>query len=220
MVKTMAWAFLALFMAATALPAVDAASDGLGVLDQVLKASGERDATFTIYVPCGIAMLFAVFLWVRISAMKVERPVPDCITSEASFIEFKNCYQTIQIGAKAFLQAEYTVCTTFVLVFGGVVPVLCSRVLNLTDTQVAEPYVWKWKVGVLTMASFFAGAFTSMAAKYIGMMVAVFANAKNTATALKDRVAGNSYDFPRPVFSSHNPCDRENRRVTNHKRKH
>jgi len=231
MAKTMAWAFLALFMAAAALPAVDAASDGLGTLDQVLKAGGERDATLMIYVPCGIAVLFAVFLWVRVSAIKVERPGPDCIASEASFIELKNCYQTIQIGAKAFLKAEYTVCTAFVLVFGGVVLVLCSRVPNLTATQVTEPYVWKWKVGALTMASFFVGAFTSMAAGYIGMMVAVFANAKTTVAALKDGPAGNCYDFPQPLFPSHNPCDfprppflsirnRENCQLTNRKRKH
>ena len=107
-----------------------------------------------IYIPCGIAVIFAVFLWVRVSAIKVERPGPDCMASEASFIEHNDCYQTIQIGAKAFRKAEYTVCTAFVLVFGAVVLVLCSRVPNLIATQVTEPYVCKWNIDALTMASF------------------------------------------------------------------
>jgi len=190
MAKNMAWACLALFMAAAALPVADAASDSQGIIDQILKAGGERDASLMIYVPCGVAVLFAIVLWFRISAIKVERPGPDCIASEASFTELKNCYQTIQVGAKAFLKAEYTVCTVFVLGFGVVVLVLCSRVPNLGATQDTEPYIWKWKIGALTMASFFVGAFTSMAAGYIGMMVAVFANAKTTVAALTDGPAG------------------------------
>eukprot|EP00961_Rhodomonas_salina_P292839 3933244-Rhodomonas_salina.3 len=40
------------------------------------------------------------------------------------------------------------------------------------------------------MASFVVGAFTSMAAGYVGMMVAVFANARTTVSALEDGAKG------------------------------
>ena len=182
---------LALFLAAAALPAVHAASAGGGVKDQVLKSGGERDATIMIYVPCGVGVIFAIFLWMKLSGIKVEREDPNCIASEPSFTELKNCYETIQIGAKAFLKAEYTVCTGFVLVFGIVVLILTSRVPNLDPaTMQDDPYMWKWKVGGLTTASFLVGAFTSIVAGYIGMMVAVLANAKCTVAALKDGAPG------------------------------
>jgi len=181
---------LALFVAAAALPAADAAGEGKGTLDQILKAGGERDATLMIYIPCVIGVIFSIYLWMRISAIKVERPSGDCIASEASFVELQNCYQTIQVGAKAFLKAEYTVCTGFVILFGGLVFVLCSRVPNLGASAATEPYIWRWDVGGLTAVAFLVGSFTSMAAGYIGMMVAVFANAKTTVAALEDGPAG------------------------------
>eukprot|EP00802_Teleaulax_amphioxeia_P002564 Tamp_02567.p1 GENE.Tamp_02567~~Tamp_02567.p1 ORF type:complete len:958 (-),score=237.61 Tamp_02567:1210-4083(-) len=190
MAKSMAWALAVLFLAAAALPAVDAASAGGGTLDQILKAGGERDATILIYVCCGVGVLFSFYLWARLQSIKVERPEGNCIASVASFAELENCYKTIQVGAKAFLKAEYTVCTAFVLVFGVLVIILTSRVPNLGDDAEANPYIWKWKVGALTMASFFVGAFTSMAAGYIGMMVAVMANGKCTVAALEDGAPG------------------------------
>ena len=182
----MAWAMLALFVAAAALPTVEAASSSIGVLDRVLKAGGERDATMMIFIPCAFAVLFAIYLWVRLRSIRVERTDPHCIASEASFNELKNCYETIQVGAKAFLFAEYSVCTLFVIVFGIVVLVLTSRVPNLdAATKVEEPYIWRWKIGGLTLASFLVGSFTSIASGYIGMMVAVLANGKCTVEALK-----------------------------------
>ena len=191
MAKTMCrWALLALFVAAAALPAADAAGEGKGTLDQILKAGGERDATLMIYIPCALGVIFSIYLWMRISAIKVERPSGDCIASGASFVELQNCYQTIQVGAKAFLKAEYTVCTGFVILFGGLVLVLCSRVPNLGASAATEPYIWRWDVGGLTAVAFLVGSFTSMAAGYIGMMVAVFANAKTTVAALEDGPAG------------------------------
>ena len=193
MAKTVsAWAMLALFMVAAALPASEAAGGGesKGTLDQILKAGGERDATLMIYIPCAVGVIFSIYLWLRIASIKVERPNENCIASEASFMELQNCYQTIQVGAKAFLTAEYTVCTGFVILFGALVLVLTSRVPNVGATGTEEPYVWRWDVGALTACAFLVGSFTSMAAGYIGMMVAVFANAKTTVAALEDGAAG------------------------------
>ena len=70
---------LALCLAAAALPAVHAASAGGGVKDQVLKSGGERDATIMIYVPCGVGVIFAIFLWMKLSGIKVEREDPKSL---------------------------------------------------------------------------------------------------------------------------------------------
>ena len=195
MAKPMAWALLALFIAAAALPVADAASNSMGIMDMILKGGGERDASILIYICCGIGVLFSIYLWLRLSAIKVDRPGPDangaeCIASVASFNQLKMCYETIQLGAKAFLKAEYIVCVGFIILFGVVVVVLTSRVPNLGDDSATNPYVWKWKVGCLTLAAFIVGAFTSLGAGYLGMMVAVMANAKCAVAALRPGAPG------------------------------
>ena len=44
---------------------------------------------------------------------------------------------------------------------------------------------WDYRVGFLTALSFVVGGVTSMVAGYLGMMVAVFANARTTICALE-----------------------------------
>jgi H(+)-translocating pyrophosphatase len=195
MAKPMAWALLALFIAAAALPVADAASGSKGFLDTILKSGGERDASILIYVCCGIGVLFSIYLWVRLSFIKVERPGPgadgaECIASEASFVQLKMCYETIQTGAKAFFKAEYIVCVGFIILFDVVIVILTSRFPNLGDDSATKPYLWKWQVGCLTLAAFIVGAFTSLAAGYLGMMVAVMANAKCAVAALRPGAPG------------------------------
>ena len=159
-------------------------------LDQTKKSGGERDAGFMIYIPCGVSCLFAFCLWFALSFIKVERR-QGSIASEASFVEIKNCYETIQTGAKAFLKAEYTVCTGFILIFAIIIWVLTSRMPNLDPTTKKDlQFIWQYQVGGLTAASFFVGAFTSMFCGYLSMMVAVGANAKVAIAALEDGAKG------------------------------
>ncbi|EKX44949.1 hypothetical protein GUITHDRAFT_157894 [Guillardia theta CCMP2712] len=138
-----------------------------------------------IYIPAGFAILFSVYLFFRVKAVSILKTEG---ASAASFEELKNCYETIQAGAKAFLWAEYQVCTIFVILFAVLVFILTSRIPTLSAT--GDSYEWKWKIGGLTCASFLVGAFTSILSGYIGMMVAVFANGRTTVAALADGGAG------------------------------
>ncbi|ACO62214.1 predicted protein, partial [Micromonas commoda] len=76
-----------------------------------------------------------------------------------SYQKLRQIYRDIQAGAKAFLAAEYRMCLAFLAVFG-----------------VAMIFF----IGTLTAFSFFVGGITSMVSGYIGMMIAVFTNARCT----------------------------------------
>jgi len=87
-------------------------------------------------------------------------------------------YETIQEGAKAFLWAEYQICFLFIAVFSVLILLLCSHG-NAPDGAT----VWNWHIGGLTALSFIIGGLTSILSGYIGMMVAVFSNARTTVSA-------------------------------------
>ena len=74
-------------------------------------------------------------------------------------------YDLITNGAKSFLFAEYKICGMFVLGFAAVIFVLITVGSSM-------------KYGALTATAFVLGALTSMAAGYLGMMIAVFSNAR------------------------------------------
>jgi inorganic pyrophosphatase len=90
--------------------------------------------------------------------------------------ELKEIYNTIRVGAKAFLWAEYKICFLFITVFGLIVFVLVSHV---------SADEWDWQSGGLTALSFVVGGMTSIISGYIGMMVAVNSNARCTVSANK-----------------------------------
>ena len=94
----------------------------------------------------------------------------------ASSADLKFIYETIRDGAKAFLWAEYKICFIFIAVFGVIVLVL-----------VAQPWAptAMWTEGALTAISFAVGGFTSIFSGYIGMMVAVYSNARTALEAKK-----------------------------------
>ena len=90
-----------------------------------------------------------------------------------SYQKLRQIYRDIQNGAKAFLAAEYRMCLMFLTVFGFGMIFFVARV----------EYGWDFKIGVLTAFSFVVGGITSMVAGYIGMMIAVFTNARCTMSA-------------------------------------
>eukprot|EP00929_Paragymnodinium_shiwhaense_P040404 TRINITY_DN21100_c0_g2_i1.p1 TRINITY_DN21100_c0_g2~~TRINITY_DN21100_c0_g2_i1.p1 ORF type:complete len:795 (+),score=198.67 TRINITY_DN21100_c0_g2_i1:102-2486(+) len=82
-------------------------------------------------------------------------------------------YEAIREGADAFLFAEYRICFAFIVIFGLIVFILVS---HSSDT-------FHWGVGALTATSFAVGGTTSILSGFIGMRVAVFANARTTVAA-------------------------------------
>ena len=67
---------------------------------------------------------------------------------------------------------------------GALVFVLVSHTTEGGDA------VWKWDIGALTCASFVVGGLTSILSGYIGMMVAVYSNARTTVMAKAEGAEG------------------------------
>jgi inorganic pyrophosphatase len=83
-------------------------------------------------------------------------------------------YVAISDGAETFLHAEYKICAVFVVTFALVIFLLISLGQSVKD-------------GVFTMVAFVTGALTSMISGYIGMRVAVFANARTAKAAAENK---------------------------------
>jgi len=112
-------------------------------------------------------------------------------------------YNTIIVGAKSFLFEEYKICAAFILLFGSLVFIMVSHAGTCTEEQYKASHTcvyanssvavntkgmaaltsWNFKAGGITAASFAIGGITSMVSGYLGMMIAVFANARTTREA-------------------------------------
>ncbi|CAK4496634.1 unnamed protein product [Aphanomyces euteiches] len=133
-------------------------------------------------------LLFAAFLFWQVSKIQVTRrgetyALLSQETRGQTADRLFEIYTAIQQGAQAFLLAEYTLCFGFIVVFGLVIFVLTSYVNKANQT-------FDWTFGALTATAFAVGGLTSILAGYVGMMVAVYANARTTVSAMKDGAAG------------------------------
>lgn len=144
---------------------IAAANDKHLVKDTVTVGNGEYDASLFIVIPCVFSMLFAVYLYWRVSLISIEKRDG---ADQVCFDELKMCHETVKTGAGAFLWAEYTVCAVFTVVFGAIILVMTAR---LPDPNMPGEVIWDWKFGGLTLASFIVGSFTSIVSGYIGMTV-------------------------------------------------
>jgi len=129
-----------------------------------------------------IALAFAGWLYKKLSDIKLQFGGPGYTDVDATkadpdnvkkMDQLKEIYGYIQNGAKAFLYAEYRVCAFFIV--GFFVVVLVASAHPWADAQ--------WLDGALTAISFLVGALTAILSGYIGMMVAVFGNARCTVSA-------------------------------------
>eukprot|EP01050_Picozoa_sp_SAG11_P009486 SAG11_NODE_893_length_6661_cov_7.017220_1_plen_755_part_00 len=131
-----------------------------------------------IIAGCVCGFIFAAVMLQMVSQIKVKpnakRPEESgtllATNGDAKVYEI---YTMIQDGAKAFMLAEYAICFIFVVIFGILVLVLTAQSGTGSD----------WTVGALTATAFVLGAMTSMCSGYLGMMVAVYANARTTMSA-------------------------------------
>mmetsp|Transcript_45298 Transcript_45298/g.92478 ORF Transcript_45298/g.92478 Transcript_45298/m.92478 type:complete len:896 (-) Transcript_45298:201-2888(-) len=149
-------------------------------------ADTEMSADIFIFACGAIGILFSVFLYFCVAAIPIKAASGErqSLTSAASDEELETIYETIRAGAKAFLWAEYQICFIFVVCFGFLIFLLVSHV------SVDGESTWDFSTGALTALSFVIGALTSILAGYIGMMVAVFSNARTAVSAKKDGEKG------------------------------
>ena len=150
----------------------------------------------TVIFTCGlVGILFACFLFYTVSQITLESSTEgedagQVQASKDSDEELKEIYEIIREGAQSFLWAEYQICFIFIAVFGLLVLVLTSRVSDEDGNG-----TWKWNIGALTAVSFLVGGLTSILSGYIGMMVAVYSNARTAVSAKKLGEAGWTASF-------------------------
>ncbi len=149
------------------------------------KAPSEGAATLLIFLCSAVGILFSVVQFYAVAqigkselgddagAPKSANIQAPMLVNDASRRDLKFIYETIRDGAKAFLWAEYKICFAFIVVFGLIVLFLVSHFWDSPD----------WQSGVLTAVSFVVGGLTSIISGYIGMMVAVYSNARTALEA-------------------------------------
>lgn len=142
-------------------------------------------ATSFICASSAFGIAFAIFLFYQVSRIRVTRRGESyaLLSGESRANTADRLYEiycAIQDGAKAFLLAEYTLCFAFIILFGALIFVLTSYV----DGS------WDFKMGALTATSFAVGGLTSILSGYIGMMVAVYSNARTTVCAMREGATG------------------------------
>jgi len=139
-----------------------------------------------IFICGAIGVLFALYLFWEVSQISVApgADVKEGSHEHASALELKSIYETIQTGAQSFLWAEYQYCFIFIAVFAVIIFVVVSF-QNADGHAVFVP-----KIGLITSIAFVVGGLTSILSGYIGMMVAVYSNARTTISAQKENEEG------------------------------
>ena len=92
----------------------------------------------------------------------------DRASMEETLAKVRRIHHDVRDGARAFLNAEYSMCVAFLAAFGVAIAVLTSNGRLGFDA----------KSGFATAAAFAVGGVTSMASGYVGMMVATYTNAR------------------------------------------
>jgi len=132
-----------------------------------------------IFACCGAGALFALMNFWIIQQTKINpgvgftNPNSPLNAIQAELKKVEDIHATIELGAKAFLRAEYTICVQFLLAFSVLLLVLTTMGSNFND-------------GMFTTIAFLVGGFTSIICGLCGMMVAVNANARTTVAAASE----------------------------------
>merc|ERR1719162_1507794 len=145
-------------------------------------------ATIIIVLASIVGMVFAVYQYMQVSAVSLEKPAggdasESLMTMEQDmYDELAYIYELVRKGANAFLMAEYTLCFIFIAVFGLIVLVLTAYVntssvdyFNARAADGTKGFVghydgesFDWSVGALTAISFAVGGLTSILSVWIG----------------------------------------------------
>lgn len=118
-----------------------------------------------------ISLIFAMSQFLIIDRIPVQSIT---IEDQKTTKRLNEVYEAIYHGAESFLKAEYKICTSFTVVFTGIV-----FTLIFWGTE------WDLARASFTAISFALGSFTSILSGYLGMKVAVYSNVRTTISAQK-----------------------------------
>mmetsp|Transcript_10350 Transcript_10350/g.18249 ORF Transcript_10350/g.18249 Transcript_10350/m.18249 type:complete len:789 (+) Transcript_10350:154-2520(+) len=170
---------------------------------------GWFSASVLIVAACVVGSLFAIVQARKIQAIRIVASgsndsgvhehsslVGDAssgqkLSNEETTAKLIEIYEAINVGAKSFLHAEYRICVIFLVFFGALVWVLvgsaenCGRAMSSIDASSLKAVKGEscWQEGMFTAIAFWVGGFTSIISGYLGMMIAVYTNARCTTSA-------------------------------------
>ncbi|GBG27602.1 Pyrophosphate-energized vacuolar membrane proton pump [Hondaea fermentalgiana] len=102
--------------------------------------------------------------------------------------KLKNISEAIQLGARSFLKAEYSICAVFLAVFGIILLVLLGTADNCGPVPVSTGVPQSgdcWADAGFTLLAFLIGGVTSMVCGLVGMLIAVYTNVRCTVEATR-----------------------------------
>ena len=161
---------------------------------------GVTDAeTSKFIVGCSIiGLVWAAWQFWILTGTKIDMPhtgdeektsLSQTHTTSRQLRLLKEVHNAISTGAEAFLRAEYGYCGAFIFVFAIVIYSLISW--GQTPT-----------LGAWTTLAFVMGALTSILSGYIGMKVAVYANARTTIECQQGNTYALTYPHPFTRYTS------------------
>jgi len=143
-----------------------------------VRLSDSAVTTFLI-VSSIASFAFGLFWWWHLASnIKVDGKIDESSSINNAYLTHEvvtKVYEissTITEGARTFLFSEYTYMAVFVVIFGAIMFVLLGTT--------SDNY---WEKAGFSLLSFILGAGTSVAAGYIGMMIAVFTNSRTALQA-------------------------------------
>eukprot|EP00658_Telonema_sp_P-2_P083448 TRINITY_DN903_c0_g1_i1.p1 TRINITY_DN903_c0_g1~~TRINITY_DN903_c0_g1_i1.p1 ORF type:complete len:897 (-),score=301.79 TRINITY_DN903_c0_g1_i1:142-2832(-) len=171
-------------------------------------SASDASATIIIVVAALTGIAFACYQYWKVAQISLDfkeaassdmhQPwFADNMIKAEHHEKLQKIYEIVREGAASFLKAEYTLCFIFIAVFGVIVLILTSFVnrdsghfINPRAVDHRHLYAgdvssksWDFEIGALTAVAFVVGGVTSIVSGYIGMKVAVFANARCTVQA-------------------------------------
>jgi len=170
--------------------------DSIPAVDASSNAGAEAAAIVLIVASACIGLLFALLQTFKIRAinMKLDESSESLVNyddipsgGETRQEKLETISTAIQVGAKSFLIAEYSICLVFLFFFGIIILILlgtadnCGTVFVATGTSKGDC----WADAGFTMLAFYIGGLTSIACGAIGMVIAVYTNVRTTVEATR-----------------------------------
>ncbi|EPY25094.1 vacuolar-type proton translocating pyrophosphatase 1 [Angomonas deanei] len=186
------WAALALPLFATVASAAESSASAdvnstVAKLTEVSRTSVAMSADTTslvIIVSAILGFVFAMYWWYALSDIKIlpGKGLRNNYLTDEVMRNVYVIYTRISEGATAFLVSEYKYMAVFMAGFGTLLFVLLGIALSSPQEGMKAP-VSPWTNAALSIFAFIAGAFTSVAAGWIGMRIAVYTNARTAVMA-------------------------------------
>ncbi|GMH40159.1 hypothetical protein BSKO_08063 [Bryopsis sp. KO-2023] len=159
-----------------------------------------------IPVSAVLGILFAVWMWKRVSNIQVNAKAAKTEGDGASYLleeeqrgddevvqQVAEIQEAISVGATSFLATEYKYMSVFMVIFSVIIFILLSAengfddFFSMSKKNGSTPALLN---GIFSTLSFLLGAGTSILSGYLGMKIATYANARTALEAKRGIAPG------------------------------